>query len=102
VFYEFTYLLILTELYWEMHQLLYIVPGGMGCATKMKLVVSMLVGTTLAGLSESLALSTKLGLNITDVLEVLRHSSANSQFIREKGAGKFCDRNLFINCRHVS
>jgi len=56
----------------------------------MKLVVSMLVGTTLAGLSESLALSTKLGLNITDVLEVLRHSSANSQFIREKGAGEFC------------
>ena len=60
----------------------------MGLATRMKLVVSMLLGTTLAGLSESLALSTKLGLNITDVLEVLRHSSANSQFIQEKGAGK--------------
>ena len=62
--------------------------GEMGLATRMKLVVSMLLGTTLAGLSESLALSTKLGLNITDVLEVLRHSSANSQFIQEKGAGK--------------
>jgi len=63
------------------------VPGEVGLATRMKLVVSMLVGTTLAGLSESLALSTKLGLNIPDVLEVLRHSSANSQFIREKGSG---------------
>ena len=51
-------------------------------------MVSMLVGTTLAGLSESLALSTKLGLNITDVLEVLRHSSANSPFIQEKGFGE--------------
>jgi len=61
----------------------------MGLATRMKLVVSMLVGTTLAGLSESLALSTKLGLNITDVLEVLRYSSANSQFIQEKGTGKY-------------
>jgi len=71
-----------------MQSLFYTVPGETGLATRMKLVVSMLVGTTLAGLSESLALSTKLGLNITDVLEVLRHSSANSQFIREKGAGE--------------
>jgi len=73
----------------ELQRLLYVVSGEMGLATRMKLVVSMLVGTTLAGLSESLALSTKLGLNITDVLEVLRHSSANSQFIREKGAGEW-------------
>jgi len=72
----------------EMMSLLCFMPGETGLATRMKLVVSMLVGTTLAGLSESLALSTKLGLNITDVLEVLRHSSANSQFIREKGAGE--------------
>ena len=63
-------------------------PGGVGLATRMKLVVSMLFGTTLAGLSESLALSTKLGLNIGDVLEVLRHSSANSQFVQEKGASE--------------
>ena len=72
-----------------MRRVLYTLPGEMGFATKMKLVVSMLVGTTLAGLSESLALSEKLGLNIPDVLEVLRHSSANSQFIREKAAGEF-------------
>jgi len=70
----------------------------MGLATRMKLVVSMLVGTTLAGLSESLALSTKLGLNITDVLEVLRYSSANSQFIQEKGTGKY----IFTLLLHIT
>jgi len=72
----------------KMRLLLCVLLGETGLATRMKLVVSMLVGTTLAGLSESLALSSKLGLNITDVLDVLRHSSANSQFIREKGAGE--------------
>jgi 3-hydroxyisobutyrate dehydrogenase-like beta-hydroxyacid dehydrogenase len=62
--------------------------GDIGLGTRMKLVLNMFVGTTLAALAESLALSAKLGLNLTHVLDVLRHSSANSQFVQEKGGGK--------------
>lgn len=54
----------------------------------MKLVLNMFVGTTLAALAESLALSAKLGLGLTHVLDVLNHSSATSKFVQEKGAGK--------------
>jgi 3-hydroxyisobutyrate dehydrogenase-like beta-hydroxyacid dehydrogenase len=61
--------------------------GDIGLGTRMKLVLNMFVGTTLAALAESLALSAKLGLNLTHVLDVLRHSSANSQFVQEKGGG---------------
>ena len=61
--------------------------GDTGLGVRMKLVLGMFVGTTLAALAESLALSAKLGLNLTHVLDVLRHSSANSQFVQQKGAG---------------
>jgi 3-hydroxyisobutyrate dehydrogenase-like beta-hydroxyacid dehydrogenase len=60
----------------------------------MKLVLSMFVGTTLAALAESLALSAKMGLSLTHVLDVLRHSSANSLLVQDKGAGKYS-----LNCR---
>jgi len=73
--------------------------GEMGLATRMKLVLNMLVGTTLAGLAESLALAGKLGLNINDVLEVLSHSSASSQFIREKGADIVASRYQVAGCK---
>jgi 3-hydroxyisobutyrate dehydrogenase-like beta-hydroxyacid dehydrogenase len=73
--------------------------GAMGLATRMKLVLNMLVGTTLAGLAESLALATKLGLNITDVLEVLSHSSASSQFMQEKGADMVANRYFDAGCK---
>ena len=63
----------------------------------MKLVLGMFVGTTLAALAESLALSAKLGLNLTHVLDVLRHSSANSQFVQQKGAGMSCLNELNVN-----
>jgi len=44
--------------------------GEIASATRMKLVLSLLIGTTLSGLAESLALADKLGLSTEDVLKV--------------------------------
>lgn len=53
----------------------------------MKLVLNILIGSTLAGLAESLALASKLGLDTNEVLQIINNSTASSQFLREKGSG---------------
>lgn len=59
--------------------------GEVGMGTKMKLVLTLIYGSALAGLAECLALSTKLGLDNTEVMRVISRASANSAFIQEKG-----------------
>lgn len=63
--------------------------GEMGYATKMKLVLNMLMGTMLAGLAETLALAEKVGLNTANVLNILSHTSGSSALLRTKGTGKY-------------
>lgn len=63
--------------------------GEMGYATKMKLVLNMLIGTMLAGLAETLALSEKIGLNTAEVLNILSHTTGSSALLRSKGTGKY-------------
>jgi len=60
----------------------------MGCATKMKLVLNMLMGTMLAGLAETMALAEKMGLNAVEVLNILSHTAGSSALLRTKGTGK--------------
>jgi len=62
--------------------------GEMGQATKMKLVLNMLMGTMLAGLAETMALSEKIGLNTVQVLNILSHTVGSSALLRSKGTGK--------------
>lgn len=66
--------------------------GTIASATRMKLVVSLLLGTTLAGLAESLALSEKLGLSSEDVLRVFSYTNAASMFLKEKGSDMIHNR----------
>jgi len=61
----------------------------MGFATKMKLVLNMLMGTMLAGLAETMALAEKIGLNAAEVLNILSHTMGSSALLRTKGTGKF-------------
>ena len=61
--------------------------GEMGCATKMKLVLNMLMGTMLAGLAETMALAEKIGLNNAEVLNILSHTTGSSALLRTKGTG---------------
>jgi len=62
--------------------------GEMGYATKMKLVLNMLMGTMLAGLAETMALAEKIGLNTVQVLNILSHTVGSSALLRTKGTGK--------------
>ncbi|KAI0210115.1 hypothetical protein LSAT2_005119 [Lamellibrachia satsuma] len=59
--------------------------GEVGSATKMKLVISMLMGTVLAGLAESMALAEHIGLDQEEVLKILTLSPVSCPLIRTKG-----------------
>lgn len=59
--------------------------GEMGSASKMKIVLNMLMGTMLAGLAESMALAEKIGLNTVEVLNILSHTVGSSALLRNKG-----------------
>ena len=72
----------------------------LGMASKMQIVLNALYGTTLAGLAESLSLASKVGLDPSEVLEVLGHSSASSLLIREKGNGWWKRFSIKINYGH--
>lgn len=69
-------------------------PGEMGFATKMKLVLNMLMGTMLAGLAETMALAEKIGLNTAEVLNILSHTTGSSSLLRTKGTGN----NSVVRC----
>ena len=70
--------------------------GETGCASKMKLVLNLLFGTTLAGLAESMALAEKIGLNTAEVLNILTHTSGSSAFLRAKGTGRYPGLSLVL------
>lgn len=59
--------------------------GDVGCATKMNLLIQMLMGVTLSGLAEAMALANRCGLNLSEVLEVLGLTQLSSPFMIEKG-----------------
>jgi 3-hydroxyisobutyrate dehydrogenase len=53
----------------------------------MKLVLNYVMGTTLAGLAEGMALAEKIGLNTAEMLNILSHTPVSSPFLRTKGTG---------------
>ncbi|ESO02559.1 hypothetical protein HELRODRAFT_106726 [Helobdella robusta] len=73
--------------------------GEVGSATKMKLVLTLIFGSALSGLAECLALSTKLGLDNTEVMKIISHSSISSIFIHEKGIDMIKNRIAEPNCK---
>lgn len=62
-------------------------PGEVGSATSMKLVINTLYGAMLAGLAETLALGEKVGLQQEMILEVLGLLPIASPLIASKGDG---------------
>jgi len=66
-----------------------VLTGEVGSATKMKLVISMLMGTVLAGLAESMALAEHIGLDQEEVLKILTLSPVSCPLVRTKGNGKY-------------
>ena len=59
--------------------------GQVGDASKMGLVVSMLIGNLIGSLAESMALADRTGLSQKDLLEILNVSPLNCQTIISKG-----------------
>lgn len=59
--------------------------GSIGDASKMGLVISMLVGNLIGSLAESMALADRTGLNQKDLLEIFSLSSLNCPTLLSKG-----------------
>jgi len=59
--------------------------GEVGNASKMNLVLQTMIGVTLAGLAEGMALADRAGLQQKDVLEVLELTGLNCPAILQKG-----------------
>ncbi|KAG0414794.1 hypothetical protein HPB47_008044 [Ixodes persulcatus] len=59
--------------------------GDVGNGSKMNLILNMLLGTTLAGLSEAMALCDRAELSQKDLLEILELGDLNSPIITQKG-----------------
>ncbi|XP_077518729.1 nucleosome-destabilizing factor isoform X2 [Amblyomma americanum] len=59
--------------------------GEVGNGAKMSLILNMLLGTTLAGLAEAMALCDRAELSQKDLLEILELGDLNSAVISQKG-----------------
>ncbi|KAG1714688.1 putative oxidoreductase GLYR1 [Nymphon striatum] len=59
--------------------------GEIGNASKMNLIVNLILGTTMAGLAEGMALADRAGLMQKDLLEILEQSSLSCPIFTEKG-----------------
>lgn len=62
----------------DMSEKLYVIPGGAGAASKVKMVNQLLVGTHIAAAAEAMALATKAGLNTREVYNIITSAAGNS------------------------
>lgn len=62
----------------DMSEKLYVIPGGAGAASKMKMVNQLLVGTHIAAAAEAMALAAKAGLNTREVYNIIISAAGNS------------------------
>jgi 3-hydroxyisobutyrate dehydrogenase-like beta-hydroxyacid dehydrogenase len=57
---------------------LFIIPGGLGSASNVKMINQLLVGTSIVAAAEAMALGTKLGLNTNEVYRIVTNAAGNS------------------------
>ncbi|KAL2285832.1 hypothetical protein FJTKL_07545 [Diaporthe vaccinii] len=62
----------------DMSEKLYVIPGGAGAASKVKMVNQLLVGTHIAAAAEAMALAAKAGLNTREVYNIITSAAGNS------------------------
>ncbi|KAL3465700.1 NAD-binding of NADP-dependent 3-hydroxyisobutyrate dehydrogenase-domain-containing protein [Aspergillus heterothallicus] len=62
----------------DMSERLYIISGGLGAASKVKMINQLLVGTHIAAASEAIALATKAGLDTREVFDIIQGTSGSS------------------------
>ncbi|KAH6880412.1 hypothetical protein B0T10DRAFT_540338 [Thelonectria olida] len=62
----------------EMAKGLYIIPGGLGAASKVKTVNQLLVGTHIAAAAEAMGLAAQVGLDTREVYNIIVNAAGNS------------------------
>jgi len=62
----------------DMSEKLYVIPGGPGAGSKIKMVNQLLVGTHIAAASEAMGLAAKAGLNTREVYNIITNAAGNS------------------------
>ncbi|KAL0941304.1 ketose-bisphosphate aldolase class-ii family protein [Colletotrichum truncatum] len=62
----------------DMSEKLYVIPGGPGAGSKVKMVNQLLVGTHIAAASEAMGLAAKAGLNTREVYNIITNAAGNS------------------------
>ncbi|KAF6831396.1 ketose-bisphosphate aldolase class-ii family protein [Colletotrichum plurivorum] len=62
----------------DMAEKLYVIPGGPGAGSKVKMVNQLLVGTHIAAASEAMGLAAKAGLNTREVYNIITNAAGNS------------------------
>jgi hypothetical protein len=68
--------------------LLDIIIGEVGSASKMNLVLQLMMGVAVAGVAEGMALADRAGLQQRDVLEIFELTTLSCPLLLEKGKGK--------------
>jgi 3-hydroxyisobutyrate dehydrogenase-like beta-hydroxyacid dehydrogenase len=62
----------------EMSEKLYIIPGGVGAASNVKMVNQLLAGVHIAAAAEAMGLAVKMGLNTRHVYDIITNAAGNS------------------------
>lgn len=62
----------------ELSEKLYVIPGGLGAASNVKMINQLLVGSHIAAAAEAMGLASKAGLNTKEVFDLIRQSTGNS------------------------
>jgi 3-hydroxyisobutyrate dehydrogenase-like beta-hydroxyacid dehydrogenase len=57
---------------------LFVIPGGIGSASKVKMVNQLLAGVHIAAASEAMGLAVRMGLNTRQVYEIIVNAAGNS------------------------
>jgi 3-hydroxyisobutyrate dehydrogenase-like beta-hydroxyacid dehydrogenase len=61
-----------------MSEKLYIIPGGIGAASNVKMVNQLLAGVHIAAAAEAMGLAAKMGLNTRQVYDIITNAAGSS------------------------
>jgi 3-hydroxyisobutyrate dehydrogenase-like beta-hydroxyacid dehydrogenase len=62
----------------DMSERLFVIPGGIGAASNVKMVNQLLAGVHIAAASEAMGLAVRMGLNTRRVYEIITNAAGNS------------------------
>jgi 3-hydroxyisobutyrate dehydrogenase-like beta-hydroxyacid dehydrogenase len=70
----------------DMSEKLYIIPGGIGAASNVKMVNQLLAGVHIAAAAEAMGLAVKMGLNTRRVYDIITNAAGSSWMFENRVA----------------